>query len=231
MKKIHPTIPIYSNVAHEGKNDGTDSARSSVSSDLDFNTTMQSNTEAVQVKYASTSHSHFRNELKAKIIKEVMDEILPDIGAYDIDGTVEKQRIPKGLIIDYLKYFGLYPLSIHETVMNGDFHHLEKFIKRIMTKVEPEKNKNIFGCQKKDFYNPLLINQYDEKGRTALSLAVKIKNEEMVDMLIANKAIPDLYDETTGRTPIFFSVLNKSYGISRQLLQSGASVNMCDFQW
>lgn len=159
------------------------------------------------------SYAGMRNELKAKIVKEVMKEVLPDIGAYNIDGIVTATPVRKGRIINILKYFGLYPLTIHETIMAGQIKAIQKFMEEINTGKTP---------------NPMLVNQYDEAGRTPLSLAVKIKREDIVVTLIEFKALPDICDEETGRSPLLYSVLQRTVGISMQLIAAGASVNLVD---
>jgi hypothetical protein len=108
-----------------------------------------------------------RNEMKERIIKEVMSEVMGDIGEYDIDGMVEDKSFHfKGPIVDILKFFGCWRLTLHECVVGGKLDLVEQSIARI--------NK----------INPLLINQYDEQGRTALSLAVKTGKEDIVMTLL-----------------------------------------------
>ena len=226
MSKIVPVV--LSNLEPTAQRD--DDA-SSVSSDLNFDSENSKQKDHSEVTYGdlgSNAHSRFRHELKAKIIQEVMDEVLPDIGAYDIDGSVEKEQVRKGRCIDCLKFLDLWPLTIHETILNGDWKKFEKFAKDITTDKPPPKYKTCFYRNK---FNPLLVNQYDEQGRSPLGLAVKINSFEMVDILITNKAFPDICDEGTGRTPLMYSIINKSLPISKLLIQAGASVNMCDFRW
>lgn len=68
-------------------------------------------------------------------------------------------------------------------------------------------------------------------GRTPLSLAVKIKHFEMVDLLLEHKALPEIIDEASGRTPLMFSVLLRSIKITTLLIKKGASVNFPDFKF
>jgi hypothetical protein len=88
-----------------------------------------------------------RNELKAKILKEVIDEVMPDIGrliylstsyvihiyliniyltiylsegCYDLDDMLTNGGVKhRGPIVSFFKYFGCWPLTIHETVLSG----------------------------------------------------------------------------------------------------------------
>jgi len=54
------------------------------------------------------------------------------------------------------------------------------------------------------------LNQYDPDGRTPLSIAVKTGREDVVYSLLAAQASPDIPDEDTGRTPLFYAVSNKN---------------------
>ena len=69
-----------------------------------------------------------RNELKAKIVKEVMSEVMPDIGSYAIDGVIAAVPQRKGRIVTVLKFLGLWPLTLHETVLTGSFDDVKKFL-------------------------------------------------------------------------------------------------------
>ena len=68
-------------------------------------------------------------------------------------------------------------------------------------------------------------------GRTPLSLAVKIKNLDMVDVLLEHNALPEIIDESSGRTPLMFSVLLKTtIKISTLLINFNANVNFPDYK-
>ncbi len=57
-----------------------------------------------------------------------------------------------------------------------------------------------------------------------------IDNLKLVDLLIEHKALTDIVDEKTGRTPLMYSVINKNLEISHKLLKHGSTPNMSDFQ-
>ena len=74
------------------------------------------------------------------------------------------------------------------------------------------------------------INDYDENGYTALSLAVKAKRYDLVVILVENKVNLDIFDEKTGMTPLMYSVHNQTHEISNLLIKEGADVNICDYK-
>lgn len=171
-----------------------------------------------KMKDAQAEKSSFienRNKLRDQVLKEVMDEIMPDIGAYDIDGMANRVvKSEEGKLSRFLKFVGLKGLDLHEAILSGSTKHVRRAIKKITV------GKNA---------NPAMINQYDELGRTPLSMAVKILNIEMIDMLLDHDALPDIVDEDTGRTPLFFSVLQRAHIISQTLISYKATIDMSDF--
>lgn len=158
-----------------------------------------------------------RNEVKAKVVKEVLDLVLPDIGAYDIDGTsrVRKESETGKFIVKWCKYIGCMDLDLHDSVLSGSVYKVRGTIKKLKKDFEDYKDQ---------------LNQYDDDGFTPLSLAAKINNPEIVEELLDAGAIPDMVDEVSGRTPLFYSVLQKNHGISQLLLDNGANPNMPDFK-
>ena len=156
-----------------------------------------------------------RNALRDSVLKEVMEAILPDIGAYDIDGMAPRSTNESSQVVRALKYLGFMDLDIHEAVLSGSLKHVKRAVKKMITGKKA---------------NPALINQYDMEGMTPLSLAVKILNMDIIDYLLDHDALPDIIDERTGRTPLHFSVLAKAHLISQNLINYNASVDMPDFQ-
>ncbi len=155
------------------------------------------------------------NEIKAKVVKEVLDQVLPDIGAYDIDGTTKqrKQSETAASLVRWLKFFGCLELDVHDAVLTGSIQRVQGSLRKLQEAGKGE-----------------LVNQYDENGYTPLSLAVKINDLEIVEALLHAGALPDILDEGSGRSPLLFSVQLGSSTISELLLNHGASVNMPDFK-
>lgn len=153
-----------------------------------------------------------RMEMREKVIKGTMESVIADFGDYNVDGTAEAPlEKHKGPCVKCLKVFGCWSLNLHESVMSGYIDLLMKCVTKLMK------------------INPLYINNYGSDGRTALSIAVSIKREDMVTFLLSMKALPDFYDQSTGRTPLLHSVLNGTHAISRHLMSYGASNNLGDF--
>ena len=208
-------VPIGGTIEEE---DDKSVASSSVHSD---GVDLEKEAELEAAQNALKKKSNFltaRNILRDNVLKEVMGAIMPDIGAYDIDGMGKRAAPEKSKFKQWLKFFGLMDLDLHEATLSGSNYHVKRAIKKIM---KPGEGKTP---------DPSLMNQYDEQGRTPLSIAVKIKNSEMVLDLLENEALPDICDEATGRTPLMFSVMNKTLAISKDLLKYSASVDMPDFQ-
>lgn len=158
-----------------------------------------------------------KDELKEQIMQEVMEKILPDIGSYNENGYVapKKESNKKQYIIKVLKFLGLLTLDLHEAVLSGSLKHVQRAIRQMATGKDP---------------HPEWINQYNSEGVTSLSIAVRSNHADISGYLLENNAIPDYVDESTGRTPIFYSILNANHRITKMLLSCHASVNMVDFQ-
>jgi hypothetical protein len=161
-----------------------------------------------------------KEEIRAKIMTEVVEKILPDIGTYNEDGYVPPAKEKKTSnhyrnFINTLKLFGLLSLDLHEAVLTGSENQVKKSISKLYHPKNP---------------HPEYINQYNAQGVTPLSLAVKINNLQFVSLLLENNASCDYVDENTGRTPIFYSILNGNHRMTEMLLACKANVNMVDFQ-
>jgi hypothetical protein len=79
-----------------------------------------------------------------------------------------RDKHKKGFIVEALKFFSLWPLTLHETLLTGSMKMIEKKIKELI---------------KDKFASTALLNQYDKYGRTPLTIAVKINNIEGNDLL------------------------------------------------
>lgn len=213
MAKVFPV-----SVRVEGEEDALSIASSSVHSegiDLDKEAELEAAKEAVKKR---SKFINARNQLRDNVLKEVMAAVMPDIGSYDIDGMGKRATKEKSKFKLFLKFIGILDLDLHEAVLSGSVYHSKRAINNIM---KPKKGKAP---------DPGLMNQYDEQGRTALCIAVRLKQWEIVLELLENEALPDVCDEATGRTPLMFSVINRTLDISKNLLKYNASVDMADFQ-
>jgi hypothetical protein len=156
-----------------------------------------------------------QDQLKNQIVKEVLDDILPDVGSYDVDGMVRTRADYKtGFVTNTLKIFGL-DYNLHEAVLCGQMAQVQRVINKILYGKNP---------------NSLLLNQYDKYGRTPLSIAVKTNLAPIVKLLLDSGALPDICDEATGCTPLIYSILEGNKVISQSLIAAGALINLGDFK-
>ncbi len=197
--------------------DGRSEASSSLNSHHEIVLTEEQKTDNENAALAKKSaFIANRNEIRDRVLNEVMSAALPDAGAYDTDGTVKaKHSTDPSQCTQILKFLGIIDLDLHESVLAGS----ETCTRRAITKITKGKGAN-----------PALINQYDEKGRTALLIAVIINSLKLVDLLIDHKALTDICDANTGRTPLMYSVIAKNLEISHKLLNHGATPRMSDFK-
>lgn len=158
-----------------------------------------------------------REELREKIMKEVMDKVLPDIEAYKFDDDASKKKKVDRFetITKILKYFACIELDLHDAVLSANIYHVRNSVRKITQGENPQ---------------PHLLNQFDQHGCTPLSYAVKINQSAVALFLLESGASPDYIDEGSGRTPIYYSVLNKNLEISNYLIAAGADANIVDFQ-
>jgi hypothetical protein len=198
--------------------DGASVASSSVHSecaDLDKEAELEAAKETVRKR---SKFINARNQLRDNVLKEVLAAVMPDIGSYDIDGIGKRATKEKSKLKHFLKFLGLLDLDLHEAVLTGSVYYTKRAINNI---IKPGKGKSP---------DPSMMNQYDEQGRTPLCIAVRIMHSEIVLDLLENEALPDVCDEATGRTPLMFSVMNRTMDITKTLLKYNASVDMPDFQ-
>ena len=209
--KIYPTMNLINKEKCSVDVDDTISVASSLL-DEDMQNFAPNNGVEKEGKNVSVENK----DLKNNILKEVLSQVLPDDGEYDIDGMMaSRAKSSKSLYIRFFKFIGIIDLDLHEAVLSGSLYHVQRAVKKILYGKDP---------------NPMLLNQLDETGRTALSIAAKIKSDSIVEYLLENNALPDIPDENTGRTPLMYSVLSRSHDMTKILVMAGASVNFADFQ-
>jgi hypothetical protein len=171
----------------------------------------------------AVQHAQYRAEVRDRVMKVVMSEVMPDIGSYDVNATVVSKKSKYtgpfwGPFKMIFKFLGCWPLNLHESILTGNVSRIENKCKQIM-KI----------CEKMNLDPKHEINCYDDVYKqTPLSLAVKTKRSDFVEIILSQGGIPDFPDMETGRTPLMFSVLNGTHLISQSLIRNGASVNMCD---
>lgn len=222
MKKYAKVAPasLSQPETKEGEMEDVDDNKSEASSALS-DVKEEESEEVISSKHAArmARQSKFiahRNQVRDAILKDVMAAILPDAGAYDLDGMVKaKARTKDTKLVAFLKMIGLVDLDLHESVIAGYEGKVKKAVNKLM------KGKNA---------NPALINQYNGDGRTPLIVACMLTSSKSVNILVDNHALVDVCEETTGRTPLMYSVMGRALDISNKLLSHKASVDMADFK-
>lgn len=177
-----------------------------------------------------THHHHHNNhhnlsksknqQLKDKIMQIVMEEVLPDIGQYDLDSELNKKVSSNGFLVAILKLFGCYKLSLHEIILTGN----EKWVSKYLIELKKM-------CEKTNTSMIPLLNVYDDIFmQTPLSVAVKADRWDIVDLLLSAGSNVEFADVLTGRTPIIYSTLNKNIAITKQLMSKNATINTSDMK-
>ncbi|WP_429277935.1 ankyrin repeat domain-containing protein [Novosphingobium gossypii] len=71
------------------------------------------------------------------------------------------------------------------------------------------------------------VNQADDRGRTPLELAVNLGWREGAQLLLDQKASPDISNDA-GETPLIFAVHRKDLQLTKALLEAGANPDRSD---
>ena len=101
MSKVLPTKSNNQDYNNEEEGDSESCASSSLNSE---NNEPPPDTSEKSIK---SSFVLSRNAIKNKVLKEVMEQVMPDIGAYDIDGMMRSKSVQKsGYIVRLLKSMG-----------------------------------------------------------------------------------------------------------------------------
>lgn len=162
-----------------------------------------------------TNFSKARQALKEKVMKDVLDSILPEMEDYDVTApppdTGKRWWDP---LIRFGKFIGIVNLTLHEAVLSGSEVHLERSLEEVH--------------QGKKSNRPLL-SMYDIRGCTPLSMACKTNQIAMVQLIVARHAEVDVPDINTGRSPMFFAARHGSHMAVKFLLNGGANPGFADF--
>jgi len=158
-----------------------------------------------------------RKEMKAKTTARILGEIMPHFEEYtalDAPPPPKKKGKCAAWCTRMGKFFGCLMLDIHEAVMSGSEKHIDTTLEFIHQGKKSNRAK---------------INVYNRNGCTALSLAVKSRQNPMVFAILGRKVDPDVPDLDTGRTPLFYACTLGDFQLNRILLQNGADANYGDF--
>lgn len=158
-----------------------------------------------------------RAALKARIIKEVMDDIFPEQEEIDVTEYVgiRGSEAKGNIFVEFFKFMGCLDVSVHRAVWNGSPKQLTQALKNLTKGDDPD---------------PSRVNMRDDNGRTALSIAVKVRRSELIEILLEYNANPNLVDLDTGMSPLMFAVSTSNIGAVEMLLSAGADVGHVDYQ-
>ena len=73
--------------------------------------------------------------------------------------------------------------------------------------------------------NPQLVNSKDQKNETILSYAIKRKNEENCELIIASPILNLFYQDSEGNSYLHLSVINQLISITELLIKKGININ------
>ncbi len=167
-----------------------------------------------------------RDKIKMKIMKGVMDQVLPDIGAYDSKSTVGKDNMSSnGFVSTCCRLFGCMSSSLNEGVRFSSLKSINRTIRKLQRSKKLEE----------------YINAYDENGRTPLINAImtrKLPDPDdptffplgIIERLIEVGADLNAPDELFGMTPLIYACSLKDEETAMLLLTKGADPHMCDFR-
>ena len=158
-----------------------------------------------------------RAALKAQVIKEVMEDLFPE--EQEIDMTeyvgVRGPAAKSNFVVEFLKFLGCLDVSVFQAVWNGSPKQLTKALKNLAKGDDPD---------------PKRVDMRDDNGRTALSIAVKSRRSELIEILLEYNANPNLIDLDTGMSPLMFAVSTSNTGAVEMLINARADIMHVDYQ-
>lgn len=194
-------------------------------------------------KDPSVAYPTKRAALKARIIKEVMDDIFPEEEEIDVTEYVGVQGpdVKGSCFVELLKFLGCLPVSVHQAVMNGSPKQLTNALQLLAEGENPDPSRVnmrdvilIFQIRLNLSSNVIyafdVVPAAQDSGRTALSIAVKTRRSELIEILLEFNANPNLVDLDTGMSPLMFAVSTSNVGAADMLLKNGADVAHVDYQ-
>uniref|UniRef100_A0A6V2QUB7 Uncharacterized protein n=1 Tax=Heterosigma akashiwo TaxID=2829 RepID=A0A6V2QUB7_HETAK len=142
--------------------------------------------EPVDETKAEEKWADHRNKLKENFVDDILDQF------YDTPEVEKPPPPPKNRPLYKLRRkigCGCAHVPLNLAVIEGSEAEVKRTLRRL-TKKDPDK-----------------VNEYDFKGRTALSLAVKEKREDLADLILGNRHCDvDKPDRATGLAPLHHCV-------------------------
>ncbi len=216
MATIHPEKGRDKTEEFEDDSDSDDSSVDSKYAKADESKIQKAKSTSVKVaKLNPNSYSRKRDVLKERIIREVLDLALPDMGEFDMTDVIMGPKKPwGGRAVEWAKLCGCWPVTPHEAVLYGSSGFLASSIARIKKKQQFE-----------------LLNQLDQLGRTPLIVSIIIERSDLADIILNDSpADPNICDTANGNTPLHYSLLMKNLVTAKILIKKGAAINMGNYK-
>ncbi|GMI01741.1 hypothetical protein TrST_g10401 [Triparma strigata] len=152
--------------------------------------------------------SHNRAAAKEHVVDELLTEFAANPHAKI---KVKKKKVKRYPCYNCRKVIGCAHVDLHTAVLEGNLSTLRSTLRRLGKK-DPEK-----------------INEYDEKGRSPLSLAVKEAREDIADLILSSSdSDPDARDKWTGMAPMHHAAHLGLLVTVSKLLWRQADINILD---
>mmetsp|Transcript_13619 Transcript_13619/g.45390 ORF Transcript_13619/g.45390 Transcript_13619/m.45390 type:complete len:308 (-) Transcript_13619:545-1468(-) len=140
----------------------------------------------------------------------------------------------KRCCFSWRRYYGCcYSKTLHEAVLDGDARAIAKRLQRLQRGDRRRGVERFPVGGKAAGRAGKLANEFDEQGRTALSLAIKAEREDLADLLLTLSADPDVADDVsqhagklTGASPTLHAVLGDLPGTVLKLAKRKADLNL-----
>jgi len=149
---------------------------------------------------------------RAKAREQTVDQLLTEY-AHNPHAKVKvkKKKVKRYPCYGCRKVIGCAHVDLHTAVLEGNLSTLRSTLRRLGKR------------------NPERINEYDEKGRTALSISVKEGREDIADLILSSSdSDPDVRDKWTGMAPMHHAAhLGQTNTVSK-LLWRQADINIVD---
>jgi hypothetical protein len=191
----------------------------------------------LQAKHERQVRSKKRTQTKERIVREVIDISLPDSAQFSL-GTVVAVKHTRSPLVRLLKHLRLWPRTLHEAVLSGNYGLVERKVSQILKREELQASQNgglsrftkRLSLSGDKLCEITEIDGVDEWGRTALVFACRTQRLDMVRLLINAGADLDLVEARSGNAPLMFAIMHNNTELTLTLLQAGASVELCNFK-
>ncbi|GMI29706.1 hypothetical protein TrCOL_g8954 [Triparma columacea] len=152
--------------------------------------------------------SHGRAGLRENVVDQILSEY-----AHNPNATVKvkKKKVKRYPCYNCRKFLGCAHVDIHTAVLEGKLGRVRRVVRRLGKK------------------SPTAINEIDENGRTALSLAIKESREDIADLILSSSnSDPDIRDKWTGMAPMHHASHLGLTNTVGKLLWRQADINVVD---